>query len=137
MLDSKFEIWPSDHTDSDVLIILESRGGSGSKARNRDYGPQLSHILRTLQLNDCIIPRVELLSRVARKNLKSLSLDLPYPLLSDKRVDIEDVRRMIQRAQVTKGQKPGASGGNGTKRIGIYVKTGNLVAIAGVKTLLV
>ena len=37
---------------------------------------------------------------------------------------------------MTIGQKPGASGGNGTKRIGIYVKVGPIIAVKGIEALL-
>jgi hypothetical protein len=37
---------------------------------------------------------------------------------------------------MTIGQKPGASGGNGTKRIGVYVKVGPTVVVKGVEALL-
>ena len=136
VLNSRFEIQPSDRTDSDILIILESRGGSGETARNPDYGLQLSRLLRILLFNGCVIPRIDLLSTVAVKNLEDLALELPYPIRSDSLLHVEELRKMIQRAQVTKGQKPGASGGNSTKRIGIYVKTGTLVAVAGMNALL-
>ena len=84
----------------------------------------------------CIIPCIELLSTVAIKNLKDLKLDLPYPILLYGESTIDDVRKMIQSAQQSKGQEPGATGGNGTKRIGIYVKTGPIIAAAGLSAVL-
>ena len=93
-------------------------------------------ILQVLQKSGCIIPRIELLSRVAINNLKDLKLDLHYPILLYGESTIDDVRKMIQSAQQSKGQEPGATGGNGTKRIGIYVKTGPTIAAAGLKAVL-
>jgi hypothetical protein len=136
ILNSHFEIALSDHDDADLLIILSSRGGTGEKARNPDYAKQLARILLNLQTRNCTIIRVDLLSTVAIKSLVNLALDLPCPIDLNGEIPIEEVRKMIQNAQLVKGQKPGASGGNSTKRIGIHVKTGPLIAIAGMRAVL-
>ena len=135
-LDSQYKIETSVKYGADALIILESRGGAGPSARNPDYSKQLFRILQVLQKSGCIIPRIELLSTVAIKNLKDLKLDLHYPILLYGESTIDDVRKMIQSAQQSKGQEPEATGGNGTKRIGIYVKTGPIIAAAGLKAVL-
>ena len=135
-LDSHYKIEIASKYGANVLIILESRGGARLKSRNPDYSKQLFRILRVLQKSGCIILRIDLLSKVAIKNLKDLKLDLPYPILLDGENTIDNVRKMIQFAQQTKGQRPGATGGNGTKRIGIYIKTGPIIAVAGLKAVL-
>ena len=141
-LDSQYKIETSVKYGADALIILESRGGTGLSARNPDYSKQLFRILQVLQKSGCIIPCIELLSTVAIKNLKDLKdlkdlkLDLHYPILLYGESAIDDVRKMIQSAQQSKGQEPGATGGNGTKRIGIYVKTGPIIAAAGLSAVL-
>jgi len=136
ILNSHFEIELSDQEEADVLIILSSRGGAGEKARNPDYAKQLARILKEIQKSGSIITKVDLLSTVAIANLADLALDLPYPIRLEPETPIEDVRKMIQNAQLLKGQKHGASGGNSTKRIGIHVKTGPNVAVAGMKAIL-
>ena len=126
MLDSHFDISHSDHDGADVLITLSSRGGAGEKARNPDYAKQLDRILQILQKTNSTIVR----------NLADLELALPYPIDLNGEISIEEVRKMIQHAQVKKGQRPGATGGNSTKRIGIHIKTGPPISIAGMRAVL-
>ena len=59
-LDSQYKIETSVKYGADVLIILESRGGTGPSARNPDYSKQLFRILQVLQKSGCIIPCIEL-----------------------------------------------------------------------------
>ncbi len=136
MLDSHFDISLSDHDGADVLITLSSRGGAGEKARNPDYAKQLDRILQILQKTKCTIVRIDLLSTVAVRNLADLELALPYPIDLNGEISIEEVRKMIQHAQVKKGQRPGATGGNSTKRIGMHIKTGPQISIAGMRAVL-
>lgn len=76
------------------------------------------------------------MSTVAQNTLKDPKLSLSYPIKLSACQSIETLRKEIQRAQMTIGQKPGASGGNGTKRIGIYVKVGPIIAVKGIEALL-
>ena len=135
-LNSNFKVLQADKYSADVLIILESRGGSSHNARNPDYSKQLSRILRMLKKTSCTITRVDLMSTVAQNTLKDPKLSLSYPIKLSTCQSIETLRKEIQRAQMTIGQKPGASGGNGTKRIGIYVKVGPIIVVKGIEALL-
>ena len=135
-LNSNYKVLQADKYSSDVLIVLESRGGASHNARNPDYSKQLSRILRMLKKASCTIARIDLMSTVAQNTLKDPKLNLPYPIKMSNCQSVETLRKEIQRAQMTVGQKPGASGGNGTKRIGIYVKVGPTVVVKGVEALL-
>ena len=135
-LNSNFKIVQTGKHSADLLIILESRGGAGMKARNPDYAKQLSRILRILKKNSCIITRVDLMSQVAINTLKDPKLKLDYPIVLVKHSSIEVLRKEIQYAQKSIGQRPGAKGGNGTKRIGIFIKVGPKLALMGMQVAL-
>ncbi len=135
-LNSNYKVLQADKYSADVLIVLESRGGASHNARNPDYSKQLSRILRLLKKTSCTITRVDLMSTVAQNTLKDPKLNLSYPIKMSNCQSVETLRKEIQRAQMTVGQKPGASGGNGTKRIGIYIKVGPIIAVKGIETIL-
>ena len=132
-LNSNFRILQTGKHSAEVLVILESRGGTGVNARNPDYAKQLSRVLRILKKNSCIITRVDLMSQVAINTLKDPKLKLDYPIVLAKRSSIEVLRKEIQSAQKTVGQRPGSTGGNSTKRIGIFVKVGPKLALMGMQ----
>ena len=132
-LNSNFKIVQTGKHSADVLIILESRGGTGANARNPDYSKQLSRILHILKKNSCIITRIDLMSQVAINTLKDPKLKLDYPIVLAKRSSIEVLRKEIQSAQKTVGQRPGSTGGNSTKRIGIFVEVGPKLALLGMQ----
>ena len=135
-LNSNFRIIQTSRHSAEVLIILESRGGTGANARNPDYATQLSRILRILKKNSCVITRVDLMSQVAINTLKDPKLKLDYPIVLAKHSSIETLRKEIQSAQKSVGQRPGAMGGNSTKRIGIFVKIGPKLALKGMALVL-
>lgn len=137
-LNSKYTVIGSAQYGSDVLVILESRGGkkTGPSARNPDYSKQLSRILRVLKKHECQIVRIELLSKVAFKRAGRRKLALKYPIQMSGVASIEDLRKDIQSAQRNLVQKPGASGGNTTKRIGIWIKVSFNVPSIGLAALL-
>ena len=135
-LNSNFKISQTQKYSADVLIILESRGGAGNNARNPDYAKQLSRILRILKKNSCIITRIDLMSQVAINTLKDPKLKLNYPIMMQQSTSIETLRKLIQSAQKSVGQRPGVKGGNGTKRIGIFVKVGPKLALKGMEAVL-
>jgi len=89
-----------------------------------------------LQKNSCTITRIELLSSFALKNVKKTKLNLAYPIDLSKSTNIESLRKAIQNAQKPIGRRPGVQGGNSTKRIGIFVKIGTPIAVAGIKSVL-
>ena len=132
-LNSNFRILQTGKHSAEVLIILESRGGTGANARNPDYSKQLSRILHILKKNSCIITRIDLMSQVAINTLKDPKLKLDYPIVLAKRSSIEVLRKEIQSAQKTVGQRPGSTGGNSTKRIGIFVEVGPKLALLGMQ----
>jgi hypothetical protein len=137
-LNSKYSVLPIAQHGADCLVILESRGGSltGKSARNPDYAKQLSRILRVLKSNFCQIRRIEVLSTAAYRTGSPRKLKLTYPIKLSQVQSIEELRKEIQAAQRTVSQRQGASGGNSTKRIGIWVKAGPLVPSIGLKTLI-
>lgn len=135
-LNSNFKVVQTSKHSADVLVILESRGGTGLNARNPDYAKQLSRILRILKKNSCTITRIDLMSQVAINTLKDPKLKLAYPIVLAKRSSIEILRKEIQSAQKSVGQLPGARGGNSTKRIGIFVKVGPKLALLGMQNAL-
>ena len=135
-LNSNFKIVQTGKHSAEVLIVLESRGGTGVTARNPDYAKQLSRLLRILKTNSCIITRIDLMSQVAIKTLKDPKLKLDYPIVLAKRSSIEVLRKEIQSAQISVGQRPGALGGNSTKCIGIFVKIGPKLALKGMQVVL-
>ena len=135
-LNSNFKVVQTSKHSADVLVILESRGGTGLNARNPDYAKQLSRILRILKKNSCTITRIDLMSQVPINTLKDPKLKLAYPIVLAKRSSIEILRKEIQSAQKSVGQRPGARGGNSTKRIGIFVKVGPKLALLGMQNAL-
>ncbi len=135
-LNSNFRILQTAKYSAEVLVILESRGGTGLNARNPDYAKQLSRILRILKKNSCTITRIDLMSQVAINTLKDPKLKLDYPIVLAKCSSIEVLRKEIQSAQKTVGQRPGSTGGNSTKRIGIFVEVGPKLALMGMQVVL-
>jgi hypothetical protein len=137
-LKATYSVSPSVEHRADVVIVLESRGGSksGGMARNPDYAKQLSRILRVLQKSECTITRIEVLSKNALRTRAERKLNLKFPIQMSQVASIERLRQEIQAAQRTVSQRPGASGGNATKRIGIWVKVGSNVPSVGLKTLI-
>jgi len=137
-LNSKFTVTAANQYGSDSLIVLDSRGGrkTGASARNPDYSKQLSRILRTLKTYDCVIVRIEVVSTVALQRGTNRKLALKYPIRMANVVSIDKLRNDIQGAQRNLVQRPGASGGNTTKRIGIWIKVGPLVPSIGLSAIL-
>jgi len=137
-LNSKFTVTAANQYGSDSLIVLDSRGGrkTGPSARNPDYSKQLSRILRKLKTHDCVIVRIEIVSTVALQRGANRRLALKYPIRMANVASIDKLRNDIQAAQRSLVQRPGASGGNTTKRIGIWIKVGPLVPSLGLKHLL-
>lgn len=137
-LNAKYSIVPTTDHKADSLIILESRGGTktGHTARNPDYAKQLSRILRLLKVESCVITRVEVLSTRSLQNNAPRKLKLNYPINLDQVASVEKLRVEIQAAQRHIAQRPGASGGNTTKRIGIWVRSGKAFPALGLNSLL-
>jgi hypothetical protein len=137
-LNSKFAVSAANEYGADSLIFLESRGGrkTGPGARNPDYAKQLDRILRALKKHDCVIVRIEVVSKVAYQRGATRRLSLKFPIRMSEVESIDQVRKDIQAAQRSLVQRPGASGGNTTKRIGIWIKVGPLVPALGLKHLL-
>jgi hypothetical protein len=137
-LRASYFVSPTAEHRADVLVVLESRGGSksGGKSRNPDYAKQLSRILRVLQKSECTITRIEVLSKNAFRTRAERKLKLKFPIQMSQVASIERLRQEIQAAQRTVSQRPGASGGNTTKRIGIWVKVGLHVSSVGLDALL-
>lgn len=137
-LNSKFTVTAASQYGADSLIVLDSRGGrkTGPSARNPDYSKQLSRILRTLKAHDCVIVRIEVVSTVALQRGANRKLALKYPIRMANVASIDKLRNDIQAAQRSLVQRPGASGGNTTKRIGIWIKVGPLIPSLGLKHLL-
>ena len=137
-LNSKFTVTAASQYGADSLIVLDSRGGrkTGPSARNPDYSKQLSRILRTLKTHNCVIVRIEVVSTVALQRGANRKLQLKYPIRMTKVASIDKLRNDIQAAQRSLVQRPGASGGNTTKRIGIWVKVGQHVPTIGLLSVL-
>ena len=137
-LNANYSVVPTSDHRADSLIILESRGGTktGRTARNPDYAKQLSRILRLLKAESCVITRVEVLSTRSLRNNVPRILKLNYPINLKQVASAEKLRAEIQAAQRTIAQRPGASGGNTTKRIGIWIKAGPQIPSIGLKSLL-
>lgn len=137
-LNSKFTVTAASQYGADSLIVLDSRGGrkTGPSARNPDYSKQLSRILRLLKKHSCVIVRIEVVSKVAYQRGANRKLALRYPIHMSKIASTDQLRKDIQAAQRGLVQRPGASGGNTTKRIGIWIKAGPLVPAIGLSTIL-
>jgi len=137
-LNSKFTVTAASQYGADSLIVLDSRGGrkNGPSARNPDYSKQLSRILRTLKAHDCVIVRIEVVSSVALQRGANRKLALKYPIRMTNVASIDKLRNDIQAGQRSLVQRPGASGGNTTKRIGIWIKVGPLVPSIGLSAIL-
>jgi hypothetical protein len=73
------------------------------------------------------------MSQVAINTLKDRKLKLSYPIDLARVKSIEDLRIEIQSAQRQIGQRPGATGGNSTKRIGIFVSISPNIALKGMQ----
>ncbi len=137
-LNSKYAVVEASQHGADSLILLESRGGrkTGPGARNPDYSKQLNRILRRLKKYECIIVRIEVVSTVAYQRDANRKLALRYPIHMSKIASTDRLRKDIQGAQRSLVQRPGARGGNTTKRIGIWIKVGSLVPTIGLSTIL-
>lgn len=101
-------------------VIFHSRGGKrGSEAeRNSEYRRGLALLLRRLYARDFTIARIEVDSTKARSLPRAeRTLDVPLDDLSISEV----VAKQIGAAAKKVGQKPGAKGGNDTKRLRIVL----------------
>ena len=137
-LNAKYSVVPTSDHRADSLITLESRGGTktGRTARDTDSAKQLSRILRLLKAESCVVTRVEVLSTRSLRNNVPRILKLNYPINLKQVASVEKLRAEIQAAQRTIAQRPGASGGNTTKRIGIWVQSGKAIPALGLNSLL-
>lgn len=138
ILNSNFSVIPTTNFGANSCVLLESRGGKkiGPSARNPDYSKQLTRILKLLKKHKCIIVRIEVASQVAYRKGGTRKLTLSYPIRMAQVTSIDGLRKDIQTAQRNLVQRPGASGGNTTKRICIWIKVGPLVPAIGLSTLL-
>ena len=120
VLDAQFEVENSIQSDCDFDILISSAGGG----LNPDYDKLLTSLFRALSRINAQIVAIRLDS--ASKESKKLSdeeriLSLSYPITLSKHKDFEALRKTVSQAQKSVGQKPGAKGGNGQKRIRISI----------------
>jgi hypothetical protein len=138
-LNANYRVSLSSKYGADLLVTLESRSGSREdpKRRNPDYIPRLKRILVSLRTAGCVIRRIDVISDNKKlANGSSRTLKLNYPIDMRRVRSVESLRLEIQAAQRAVGRAPGKSGGNNTKRIGIWVSTGRQAAAIGIRSLI-
>ena len=104
----------------DFAIVSNSAGGPAAK----EYTRQLQLILARLTAAAMTILRIEVdSSETTGLSLAQRILNLEFPIDMASVVDHSALRLQISKAQKPIGQLPGASGGNGNKRIQIHVRS--------------
>lgn len=104
-------------------IVIEARGGTRGTpaALNTEYSEGLQLLLERLKKAQLTILDAAVETRDTRDlpiEVRRLDLGAPYPV---EVTDPDALRRAIGRAQERVGRKPGATGGNSTRRIRIWV----------------
>ena len=126
-----FQVVSSDCAD--FAIISNSAGGAAAK----EYPKQLQIILETLTAVESEILRIEVDSnKTSHLELSQRILKLHYPIDMSVVEDHAALRLRLSSAQKYIGQEPGASGGNGNKRIRIHVRSAVVTADVFLKQLL-
>lgn len=101
---------------STLEVTLEARGGG----RNKDYARALELLLSAIAIAGGRIERIEVASQPALQLTEGeRTLPLKYPLRLDADVDLGTLRNEVGRLQIPIAQRPGAKGGNSTKRLRI------------------
>lgn len=120
-VDALFSVEP---TATGAYVIIESRGGAdgGPKpARNKDYARGLELLLQRLGAEGAILTEVEVYSRVTREwpeTQRRLSAPrFPLPIDLSAMTEHQAFRHELGRASTALGRKPGATGGNPTKKL--------------------
>jgi len=127
-IDAHFSIEPKDGW---TTVVIESKGGgiTSRYKRNEDYDSGFKYLLERLALKGAIICDVAVDSQTPK--ITNLSLDdrrlqldgnYGYPINLSGISELEELRIALCRAQKPIGQKPGTKGGNGQKRIRLYVR---------------
>ncbi|MGV0937677.1 hypothetical protein [Empedobacter falsenii] len=102
-------------------IVLESRGGSknSDNYRNPDYKLLRQYILNILQQTNETEVEIYIASRNSTyKNLSERLICINNTTKFDfNKIDIEEFKKKLNEAVSLKGQKPGAKGGNDTKKL--------------------
>lgn len=120
VLDAKFDIEESIQHNCDFDIVVGSAGGG----LNPDYDKLLTALFRALSRIEATVEAIRLdSSSNESKKLtdEERTLKLSYPITISKQKDIESFRKLVSQAQKSVGQKAGAKGGNGQKRIRISI----------------
>jgi hypothetical protein len=124
-LASEFIVEESTDHEADFAITLKARGGG----LNPDYHDTLELLLQGIKTAAAEIVLVEVVSKPAmRLTPAERRLPLRYPLRLSPQTDIAELRVTLCRLQEPIAQQPTAKGGNGTKRIKLYVKSPELSA---------
>ncbi len=117
-LDADFSISAESDQGGNFSVVLESRGGD----RNPDYADALETLLRAIGVGRMQVVCIEVCSTQAQQLPASdRRLGLDYPLKPNPGTDLSDLRKEISRLQIPIAQRPGAKGGNSTKRIRLHV----------------
>jgi len=126
-IDTHFSIEPK---DGYTTVVIESKGGGVNSRyrRNQDYDLGFQLVLERLALKGAIIEDAVVDSQttqqadLSRENRRlQLAGDYAFPILLSDISDFEKLRTALCKAQKPIGQEPGAKGGNGQKRIRLYV----------------
>ncbi len=112
-----------------LTVVLESRGGSrgASNERNRQYNEGFELILARLALIGATLTDAAVDSREtarARLSLEERRLQIrrhSYPVTMPDVRDFDDLRKDLCRAQRAIGRIAGATGGNNTKRVRLFI----------------
>ena len=113
-----------------VTVVIESKGGgiSSPNKRNTDYNDGFQLLLERLALKSAIIDEVVVDSKSTQaSNLSRQERRLQlrgrhqYPIALSSIRNFSQLRTVLCAAQKPIGQQPGAIGGNGQRRIRLYV----------------
>lgn len=111
-------------------VIFESRGGptGGRAPRNTEYHQAVRLTMKRLAAAHATVVGIEVVSGVALKLAQSERQvrpeSFPLPLRLKDVADIEALRLAIARGVGKVGQRPGAKGGNGQKRLRFTIDVG-------------
>lgn len=130
-IDAHFSIEPK---DGGTTVVIESKGG-GVKSqykRNGDYDLGFQLLLERLALRGAIIYDAVVDSQKTQQAKLShedrrlqLTGNYGYPIILSGISEFEKLRTALCKAQKPIGQEPNAKGGNGQKRIRLYVRPEN------------
>lgn len=124
-LDQKIDVHVGTRT---VDVVFHARSGSGASARNSDYARALGLVLLRMRSAGAALVDAMVDSGPARllatPDRRVIVPGAVYPIALGDVGDVEALRRALMRGQAPIAQRPGARGGNETRRFRMTFATG-------------